>query len=227
MGSLRRFQLYVIVAAVAVAAYVGWQFLDRHAGKRDWNRGRNQEQAQRAAEFERIYGGTAVKILQFYSAAGTLLEGDSATICYGVINAKSVRMEPPVDGVSVSLNRCVAAAPDEDTRYTLIAEGNDGRVVSESFVLQVKPDPATLPKITSFRIADHKIDHGHHIFVLSFTVQNAEEIDIEPRVFPTLHGAPYGSFYVKPGKTTTYTLTVAGKKGRKTWKQLTVEVPNT
>ena len=51
-------------------------------------------------------------------------------------------------------------------------------------------------------------------------------MDIDPPVFPTLHGSPYGNFYVSPRKTTTYTLTVTGKKGRQARRQLTVEVPD-
>jgi len=112
------------------------------------------------AEFERAYGGTAVKIVQFYSREGTLFEGSTTVLCYGLANARSVRIEPPVEGVGVSLNRCVEVAPERDTRYTLTAEGNDGHVVSESFVLKVRPDPDTLPKITSFRMTKHEIDHG-------------------------------------------------------------------
>jgi hypothetical protein len=131
-----------------------------------------------------------------------------------------------VEGVSVSLNRCVEVAPEKDTRYTLTAEGNDGHAVSESFVLKVRPDPATLPKITSFHVAKHETDHGRHIFSIAFSQQNGELVDIDPPVFPTLHGAPVGNFYVSPGKTTTYTLTVTGKKGRQARRQLTVEVPN-
>jgi len=177
------------------------------------------------AEFERAYGGTAVKIVQFYSREGTMFEGSTTVLCYGLANARSVRMEPPVEGVTVSINNCVEVAPEKDTRYTLTAEGNDGKVVSESFVLKVRPDPNTLPKITSFRIVKDQIDRGHHIFSITFAQQNGELVDIDPPAFPTLHGAPYGNFYVSPEKTTTYTLTVTGKKGRQARRQLTVEVP--
>ena len=75
------------------------------------------------------------------------------------------------------------------------------------------------------RIANHQTDHGRHIFSIAFSQQNGELVDIDPPVFPTLHGAPVGNFYVSPGKTTTYTLTVTGKKGRQDRRQLTVEVP--
>lgn len=222
-----RFRIYLRVVTVAAVAWTCWIFVDRHLARRlGPDLQEQQNQAIRDAEFARIYGGTAVRILQFYSREGSLVEGDKTVLCYGVLNARSVRIEPPVEGVSVALNKCVEVAPEQDTRYTLTAEGNDGRQVSETFVLTVKPDLAALPKITSFRITGHKMNAGSHVFSLTFSVQNAAEVDIDPPVFPTLHGAPYGNFYVAPEKTTTYTLTVTGKKGRKARQQLTVEVPD-
>jgi hypothetical protein len=217
---------YLSIAMVVAAVYAGWIFLGRYLSGRRWDRQQEAAHAARASDFESIYGGTAVKILQFYAREATLTEGDRSVICYGVINARSVKIEPPVEGVSVSPNRCVEVAPERDTRYTLTAEGNDGHTISESFVFPVKPDVATLPRITSFRIDSHKPDYrGRQVFSISFGAQNPVTIDIDPPVFPTLHGAPNGRFYVAPEKTTTYTLTVTGKRGHKAQQQLTVEVP--
>jgi hypothetical protein len=222
-GQIRRF-LWMVVAAAAV--YAGWTFLARYTSDRRLDMSRYAAQPARAAEIERSYGGTALKILMFYAREASLTEGTPTVICYGVVNAKSVRIEPPVQGVSVSPNRCVEVAPERDTRYTLTAEGSDGHTVSESFVLPVKPDVAALPGITSFRIENHKPDYrGRQVFLISFGARNAEAVDIDPPAFPTLHGAPSGRFYVAPEKTTTYTLTVTGKRGHKARQQLTVEVP--
>jgi hypothetical protein len=219
-----RIKLLLLLALIAAALYVGWVFASRYVAARQWELARARVPAPPSAEFERVYGGTDVRILQFYSPS-SVIEGDRTTICYGVVNAAAVRIEPPVEGVSPSLNRCVAVTPEEDTRYTITAEGADGRVVSESFVLRVKPDAAKLPVIGSFRIAGHQIDRGHHVFLLTFAAANAEAIDIDPPVFPTLRGAPNGRFYVAPRKTTTYTLTATCAKGRKAVRRLTVEVP--
>jgi hypothetical protein len=218
-------QEHLRIVLIAVMAWAGWIFADRFFDIRVWNQSRERREAKRAAEFERVYGGAEVRILQFYSSDGNLIEGDHATICYGVVNAKSVRMEPHVDGVSPALNRCVEVAPENNTRYTLIAEGDDGRMVTESFTIQVKPDPATLPKISSFKAALHQMDRGRPVYLVSFAVQNAEEVSIESRAFPPLHRAPNGTFYAMPKTTTTYTLTVSDKKGRTAQKQLTLEGP--
>jgi hypothetical protein len=171
---VRKVYLPLQIVAIVAVAYIGWVLVDPRLGERRWEQRQQREQPASDAEFVRAYGGSALKIVQFYSREGTMLDGSTTVLCYGVVNARSVRIEPPVEGVSVSFNRCVEVAPERDTRYTLTAEGNDGHVVSESFVLKVRPDPNTLPKITSFRIVKHEIDGGRDIFSLSFTQQNGE-----------------------------------------------------
>jgi hypothetical protein len=167
-----------------------------------------------------------VKILQFYARDGNIVEGTKSVVCYGVLNAKSVRIEPRLEGVSPSLNRCVEVSAEKETRYTLTAEGADGRTVSESFVLGVRPDEETLPRITTFAITKRERDYtGKWIFSLAFSAQNPEEVSIDPPVFRPLHRSPMGSFYVAPEKTTTYTLTVTGKYGHKATRSVTVQVP--
>lgn len=218
-------RLWVATLAVALfaATYVTAVFLTR--GRRARMAGPVSETPE-AVEFARIYGGNAVKILQFYARDGNLVEGEKSVLCYGVLNARSVRIDPPVDGVGPALNRCVAIAPERQTQYTLIAEGMDGTTVSESFVLGVRPDEATLPRITRFLVAKRERDYaGKWIFSLAFAAENPEEVSIDPPVFRTLHRSPMGSFYVAPEKTTTYTLTVTGKYGHKDQKSVTVEVP--
>ncbi len=218
------YRVFVAVTAIATA-YVAWIFVSRAVSTNRWTR---QHAPAPAADhgFDRIYGGSGVKILQFYARDGNIVEGGKSVICYGVLNARAVRIEPPIANVSPALNRCVEVSAERATRYTLTAEGNDGRIVSESFELGVRPDEDTLPRITSFRITKRERDYtGKWIFSLTFAAQNPEEVSIDPPVFPTLHRSPIGSFYVAPARTTTYTLTVTGKRGHKAQRQVTVEVP--
>lgn len=222
MFGSKRFLVFFLVAPAL--AYLAFVILARYSTSREPAEP-SDEWIARQLEFERIYGGSALKILQFYAPQGDLMEGDSTVLCYGVLNARSVRIEPPVEGVGVALNRCVSVAPESHTRYTLIAEGLDGSAASESLVIRTHPDPFTLPHIRRFGIMRAVDDGSRKVFLLSFEVQNAEEVSVEPRAFPPLHGAPYGRFYVRPEQTTTYTLTVVGLKGRTVRQQLTVEVP--
>ncbi|HWC98276.1 MAG TPA: hypothetical protein VG456_16065 [Candidatus Sulfopaludibacter sp.] len=221
-GFVRNLVRFTLVIAVI---YVGWVFLSRYRSHHNSDATPDPDQARRNAEFARTYGGTQVKILQFYAREGNLTQGSPTVLCYGVLNARSVRIDPPVEGVSPALSRCVEISPTAATRYTLTAEGSDGHTATESFVLQVTADQTTLPRIGYFRVDKDKLEGGRHIFTLAFACKNGEEISIDPPVFPTLHGAPNGQFSVSPDKTTTYTLTVTGKFGHKAQKTLTIQVP--
>ena len=222
-----RVRLGLKIAAGLALAYCGWVFTDRYMTNSRWVRQVARSQAAaRNPEFDRIYGGSSVKILSFYARDGDLLEGDRTVLCYGVLNARAVRIAPWVGEVTPSLSRCIPVAPEQDTRFTITAEGKDGRTVSETFVLPVKPDYDSFPKVTAFRVVGHSLGHGGvHVYSLYFATRNAEEVSSDPPVLPTLHGAPYSYFYVAPRQTTTYTLKVLGKKGRTAEKQLTVNVP--
>jgi hypothetical protein len=167
-----------------------------------------------------------VKITAFYARDLIVTEGGSTVLCYGVSDAKSVRLDPPVESITPSLNRCIEVRPKGETLYTLTAVGSGGQTVSQSVTIRVGADQSMLPKITSFKIDGKQKDYsGQTMYTLSFGVQNAVEVSIDPPAFPTLHGAPSGQFSVKPDKTTTYTLIVKGKNGHVARQQLTVKVP--
>jgi hypothetical protein len=222
---MRRLRYLVIATGSVAIAYLAWTFAGRALSNSRWA-SRIRPDDGRSAEFARVYGGTDVKILQFYARDGNMVEGTKSVICYGVLNAKSVRIEPKLEGVSPSLNRCVEVYAEKETRYTLTAVGSDGREVSESFVLGVRADQDTLPRITAFEVTKTERDYtGKWIFSLRFAARNPEEVSIDPPVFRPLHRSPMGHFYVAPEKTTTYTLTVTGKFGHKASKSLTVQVP--
>jgi hypothetical protein len=87
-----------------------------------------------------------VKILQFYASVGTLMHGDKALLCYGVENAKSVKISPMLDGVYPSLNHCLEIVPEHTTHYTIVAEGFDGKVAMQSFTLPVQDLPEAPPR---------------------------------------------------------------------------------
>jgi hypothetical protein len=88
-----------------------------------------------------------VRILQFYASVGSLTKGDKALLCYGVENAKAVRISPMLQGVYPSPKRCVEIVPEHTTHYTLLAEGYDGKVAAQSVTLAVMsaPEPSAEP----------------------------------------------------------------------------------
>jgi hypothetical protein len=68
----------------------------------------------------------------------TIAHGEKALICYGVVNAASVRLEPAVESVWPAMSRCFETAPRQTTRFTLTAESADHKTVSESIELAVR-----------------------------------------------------------------------------------------
>jgi hypothetical protein len=204
------------VVTAGALAFLLWTFAGR-------NSSRTPTGTRPAAVYKDILGIDdlrSVAILHFYASPGVLTDGDKALLCYGVAKAKTVRLDPPVESLSPSLNRCIQVAPEQDTQYTLTARGDDGRTVSESVTIQMTPDPLRLPKVLYF--AGAKKDN---LYSLCFGVENTVRVSVDPPVIPSMEGAPRGCFYVAPKQTTTYTLIVSGRHGATARRQVTVRVP--
>jgi hypothetical protein len=213
------------IAMTAAVLYLAWTFLARYLAEQRWRQRVSAAPTSREADFARVYNSPNLQILQFYARDGVVLEGQPTVICYGVLNARAIHLDPPIEQLTPSLNRCIDAAPEHDTRYTLTAQGERGDSLSSSFEIQVKPNPADTPRITYFRAGKPRFEDGHYLFRVEWGQENGQLISIDPPVFPALHGAPFGQFYVAPKETTTYTLVVTGKRGHKTTRSLIVEVP--
>jgi hypothetical protein len=90
-----------------------------------------------------------VRILQFYSSVGSIRAGETALLCYGVENAKTVRIAPLMEGEAPSTRRCLEVAPLRTTHYTILAEGFDGHLAMQSLTLPVdaaSPAPEERPR---------------------------------------------------------------------------------
>ena len=84
-----------------------------------------------------------VRILRFYATTGSVQRGDKTQICYGVANARSVRISPSLTALAPAANRCLDIVPEHTTHYTILAEGFDGNVVSKvlTLVVEAAPEP--------------------------------------------------------------------------------------
>ena len=137
-GIFRNPLLYSTILLVAVAAGVGYIFLSR------WED--NRAAVERAAETARAQdqhivdamGGDNFEILSFYTSPISIHPGESAEVCYGVANAKSVQIDPPAGAVWPSYSRCVAVSPRTDTTYTLTAQDAAGHTKTVSVTLLVR-----------------------------------------------------------------------------------------
>ncbi len=135
---MKALRVCTYVALALAALYLVWTFGSRWDADREFERAIKAKRAPVYKEYPGVEGVTSVKILQFYAMPGALTAGEKASMCYGVVNAKTVRIEPEVEPVEPSLNRCLVISPKRDTRYTLTAEGQDGKIVSASFVVKVE-----------------------------------------------------------------------------------------
>jgi len=163
-----------------------------------------------------------VKILQFYANVGALTRGEKALLCYGVENARTVEIKPMVESLWPSPNRCIQIGPKHTTHYTLMAEGFDGRMTTQSLTLPVFAPPPPPPRILHFA----GVARGDRTVELCYRVANAERVTVNPAEAPATD-EPAGCFLVSPSSTTTYTLTAHGAGRRTASKQVIVEVGGT
>jgi hypothetical protein len=217
---VRRLAPFTTAALLVALAYLAWELYARRAADIRFQERLRDKAPARSAVTDDLTG-VGLKVLHFYASPAVLGEGDRAVLCYGVRGAASVKIEPGVEAVSPSLNRCVGIDPEETTNYTLTAADGQGNTASASFVMQVTPDPDKQPKVVYFT-PGRKLKEGERtLYTLCFETRNAAEVRIEPRVFPP---GPLlrGCFHVAPENTTTYKLTVTDAKGRQAERAVTL-----
>ena len=133
--------IYSSFLILIVAAYVGWILLSRHQATRAYEQGAEQAQAKKQRESDQAaieqLGGSDLAIQMLY-ATPRIHRGETAQICYGVANAKTVTLEPQSSKVWPSHNLCVDIKPVKTTTYTLVATGPDDQNVSEQVTVEVR-----------------------------------------------------------------------------------------
>jgi hypothetical protein len=130
--------LYTSALIVLALLYVGFVFSSRWLENREIER-RARERRRAVDERTVEYmGGNRLEIQNFYASPGTIRPGETAQLCYGVANAKTVKLEPQDNPVWPSYARCVDVSPRKDTTYTLTAEDAKGNVRTATLTLRVR-----------------------------------------------------------------------------------------
>ena len=170
-----------------------------------------------------------LKITHFYAGAREIASGATVGLCYGVENARAVRVEPPVEQLLPGYNRCFYAAPQSTTTYRLVAEGLDGSTATQSVTVNVKaaarPYQASAPAGSLFTMtfaSAPEISPGDSV-TLCYGAPQATSVTVDPPV-ERLKPAERFCFTVKPERTTTYTLTANAGGGKMESAALTVKV---
>ena len=139
---LRNPLLYSSCVVAIITLYVGWIVFSRWYSNRAFIRHEKQEQRQRQREEDQAaleqFGGSELAIQMFYVSPAAIRRGESAELCYGVANAKTVALDPPAGSVWPSYSRCLDIRPAKTTTYTLTITGSSGASKSQSVTLQVR-----------------------------------------------------------------------------------------
>jgi hypothetical protein len=131
-------------SAILVVALLGvvYVMLSRWVDARNIERQAAQQRAEKQREEDRVaveqMGGKEFTILDFYASPKVIRRGESAQLCYGVSNAKSVTLEPQTQAVWPSVAHCVDVTPTKTTTYKLTIEDASGKTKSESVDVKVR-----------------------------------------------------------------------------------------
>jgi hypothetical protein len=129
------------VLAAIVVGYTAFVFWSRWQENQDL--AAKQKSAQAAAQRDaaeksvELLGGSDFKIVSFYATPGKIQRGDTVDMCYGVSNAKSVKLDPPVANVWPSVDRCIQVSPKKTTTYTFTADDGKGNTKTAQLTIEV------------------------------------------------------------------------------------------
>ncbi len=130
---------YTSVALVLALLYVAWVFYSRH--ERSQEAAAVIEKERQDAEKKQanmIFGSGEVKFLTFSASPGHLKSGESARLCYGMVNAEKVKIEPSIgEDVKPTSRHCADISPKSTTTYTITASNAKGETKSTSLTVQV------------------------------------------------------------------------------------------
>ena len=134
--------LYSSLLVGTALLVVLWILYSRWQENRSIERRTREETARKQLESDRIaleqLGGKELAIQSFYASPGAIHKGESVQLCYGVANAKAVKLEPQPNAVWPSYARCVSVLPAKTTEYTLTISDASGNTKSQSLQVNVR-----------------------------------------------------------------------------------------
>src|SRR5271154_2483909 len=125
----------IILAYTAFVFWSRWQENQDIAAKEAAAKAAADRDA--AAKSFEVLGGSEFKIIGFYAMPGKIQRGDTTDICYGVSNAKSVTVDPPIGDLRPSVDRCTQVAPKKTTTYTFTADDGKGNIKTAQLTFEV------------------------------------------------------------------------------------------
>ncbi len=134
--------LYSSLLVGTALLVVLWILYSRWQENRSIERRTREETTRKQLANDRIaleqLGGKDLAIQSFYASPGAIHKGESMQLCYGVANAKAVKLEPQPNAVWPSYARCVNVSPAKTTEYTLTISDASGNTKSQSLLVNVR-----------------------------------------------------------------------------------------
>ena len=168
------------------------------------------------------------RVLQFYASEGVVRPGASVTICYGVEYADSIRIDPFIEEVTPSHNRCIEARPSKTTLYTLTAQGPDGKAEASFTVttdVNAKPrvEAAAPATLIQFLMASSTTAAKGRPVTICYGVKDAVSVVLTPKL-RDLEPSERNCFSAAFEETTLLTLTAKNARGVVDTEKLTITV---
>ena len=139
-SGLRKLLPFTTIGIVLAALYVAWTFYSRHqsdVAAQQAAAAKEQEQRQRTVSA--VFGSGEILFSVFSSDRARLTKGEQTQLCYGVENAESVKIEPPVGAdLKPSYRKCIEISPKATTTYKITASDSKGHSKSESLTVKVE-----------------------------------------------------------------------------------------
>ncbi|MEP7355529.1 MAG: hypothetical protein ABI824_20050 [Acidobacteriota bacterium] len=126
-----------LIALVIGLTYVSWVLYQREQPTTIELK-RKAKEAKTTEWYRATYGTDELTITQFIARTYEIHTGETALLCYGVLNAKTVRLEPAVELLHPSTTYCFNVTPAKTTTYKLIAASADGKTVDQSLTIAVR-----------------------------------------------------------------------------------------
>lgn len=137
--AVRKALHYTWIVVLIAALYVAYIFYSRHerdvADQRELAQ-KKQEETQRVNNL--IFGSGEIEFSTFSADKGVLRPGETTELCYGVVNAVKVELDPPIEPAKPTYRHCIEIAPKKTTTYTIKATDAKGHSKTESITVQVK-----------------------------------------------------------------------------------------
>jgi len=119
-----------------------WTLFSRWQDNQSIERRAREESSRKQLEYDRVtlerLGGKDLAIQSFYASPGSIHKGESVQLCYGVANAKTVKLEPQPNAVWPSYAHCVSVSPPKSTTFTLTISDASGNTEAQSLQVTVE-----------------------------------------------------------------------------------------